>query len=38
MRVPFHQQKNGRLACVCRLMKSIAAFEVSSSTVSIAFS
>src|SRR5215468_3030513 len=37
MRVPFHQQKNGLPACTCRLMKSIAALDVSSSTVSIRF-
>ena len=37
MRVPFHQQKNGLLAAACRLMKSIAAFEVSSSIVSMRF-
>src|SRR5262245_26062148 len=37
MRVPFHQQKNGLLAWTCRLMKSIAALDVSSSTVSIRF-
>src|SRR6266481_1782611 len=37
MRVALNQQKNGLVACVCRLMKSIAASEVSSSIVSMRF-
>ena len=37
MRVALNQQKNGLLACACRLMKSIAASDVSSSIVSMRF-